>query len=61
MKVVHLACSEPESGFGFGLIALKISSVVGKGISDLGVELEELRSSGLESCCEKRSAGAESA
>lgn len=61
MKVVLLVCSEPESGFGFGLLALKISSVVGKGISDLGVELEELRSSGLESWCEKGSAGAESA
>lgn len=43
--VVLPACSEPESGFGFGLFALKkISSVVGPRISGLlGVGLKGLR------------------
>lgn len=46
-------CSEPESGFGSGLLALQISSVEGLRIRDLGVLLLELRSSYLGCWCEK--------
>lgn len=46
-------CPEPESGFGSGLLALQISSVVGLRIRDLGLELLELTSSDLGCWCEK--------
>lgn len=52
VKVVLLVCSEPESAFGFGLFAPKISSVVGLRASDLGVETHGAQVFGLEGWCE---------